>query len=58
MGASFVWFPCIGAPQQWFNHHRGLAVGLAMSGSGIGGLVVSNICQAAIEQIGYRWALR
>ncbi|KAI9247981.1 major facilitator superfamily domain-containing protein [Phascolomyces articulosus] len=57
-GASFVWFPCIGAPQQWFNQHRGLAVGLAMSGSGIGGLVVSNICQAAIDNVGYRWALR
>ncbi|KAI8145277.1 major facilitator superfamily domain-containing protein [Fennellomyces sp. T-0311] len=57
-GASFVWFPCIGAPQQWFSKHRGLAMGLAMSGSGIGGLVVSNICQAAISNIGYRWALR
>ncbi|KAI9312184.1 major facilitator superfamily domain-containing protein, partial [Dichotomocladium elegans] len=48
----------IGAPQQWFSKRRGLAVGLAMSGSGIGGLCVSNICQAAISHIGYRWALR
>lgn len=29
-----------------------------MSGSGIGGLCVSNICQAIIASIGYRWALR
>lgn len=58
LGASFVWFPCIGAPQQWFSKRRGLAVGLAMSGSGIGGLVISNICQAIIANIDYRWALR
>ncbi|KAG0162685.1 hypothetical protein DFQ30_001507 [Apophysomyces sp. BC1015] len=58
LGASFVWFPCIGAPQQWFSERRGLAVGLAMSGSGIGGLCVSNICQAAIASLGFRWALR
>ncbi|KAL1929048.1 hypothetical protein VTP01DRAFT_2107 [Rhizomucor pusillus] len=58
VGGSFVWFPCIGAPQQWFSKRRGLAVGLAMSGSGIGGLCVSNICQAIIASIGYRWALR
>ncbi|KAI8388112.1 major facilitator superfamily domain-containing protein [Radiomyces spectabilis] len=58
VGASFVWFPCIGAPQQWFSERRGLAVGIAMSGSGIGGLCVSNIAQAIIASLGYRWALR
>ena len=58
LGASFVWFPCIGAPQQWFSKKRGLAVGITISGCGIGGLVVSNICQAAIEHLDYRWALR
>ncbi|KAJ2960739.1 hypothetical protein NQZ79_g3966 [Umbelopsis isabellina] len=58
LGASFIWFPCIGASQQWFSERRGLAIGLAMSGSGIGGLVVANIAQAAISNLGYRWALR
>jgi MFS family permease len=58
LGASFIWFPCIGASQQWFSERRGLAIGLAMSGSGIGGLVVANIAQAAISNVGYRWALR
>ncbi|KAI9480528.1 MAG: major facilitator superfamily domain-containing protein [Benjaminiella poitrasii] len=58
LGASFVSLPCIGAPQQWFSERRGLAIGLAMSGSGIGGLVVANITMAAIKSIGYRWALR
>lgn len=58
LGASFVSLPCIGAPQQWFSERRGLAIGLAMSGSGIGGLVVANISMAAIDSVGYRWALR
>lgn len=58
IGASFVSLPCMGAPQQWFSKRRGLAVGLAFSGSGVGGLVIANISLAAIESIGYRWALR
>lgn len=58
LGASFVWFPCIGAPQEWFSSRRGFAVGVTMCGSGVGGLVISNICQAAIINLGYRWSLR
>lgn len=58
IGASFVWFPCIGAPQEWFSSRRGSAIGITMCGSGVGGLVVSNICQAAMLTLGYRWSLR
>lgn len=58
VGASLVWFPCISAAQQWFLHRRGLAVGIAVSGSGFGGLILSNIIQAVIDKLGYQWALR
>ncbi|KAG2212545.1 hypothetical protein INT46_010026 [Mucor plumbeus] len=58
IGASFVWFPCISAPQEWFSSRRGTAIGITMCGSGIGGLILSNICQAAMLTLGYRWALR
>ena len=58
IGASFVFFPCLQGPQQWFTTRRGLAVGLTMCGSGIGGLIFSNIVQACITHVGYRWALR
>lgn len=58
IGASFVWFPCISAPQEWFSSRRGTAIGITMCGSGVGGLILSNICQAAMLTLGYRWALR
>jgi MFS family permease len=59
VGASFVWFSCIAAPMEWFSSRRGIAVGITMCGSGVGGLILSNICQAIIERgLGYRWALR
>ncbi|KAG1450916.1 hypothetical protein G6F46_002108 [Rhizopus delemar] len=58
LGASFVSFPCMGAPQQWFSKRRGLAVGITFAGSGVGGLVIANVSMAAIKSIGYRWALR
>ncbi|CEG69920.1 hypothetical protein RMATCC62417_05910 [Rhizopus microsporus] len=58
LGASFVWFPCISAPQEWFSSRRGLAIGLTMCGSGVGGLIMSNISQAIILALDYRWALR
>lgn len=58
LGASFVWFPCISAPQEWFSSRRGLAIGLTMCGSGVGGLIMSNISQAVILALDYRWALR
>ncbi|KAI8887308.1 MFS general substrate transporter, partial [Backusella circina FSU 941] len=58
VGASFIFFPCMQGPQEWFTTRRGLAVGLSMCGSGVGGLLFSNVCQAAIDSLGYRWSLR
>lgn len=58
VGASLVWFPCVSAAQQWFSKRRGLSVGIAISGSGFGGLILSNVIQAVIDHLGYQWALR
>ncbi|KAI8092657.1 major facilitator superfamily domain-containing protein [Halteromyces radiatus] len=58
IASSLIWFPCISAPQQWFSSKRGLAVGLGISGSGLGGLAISKIVGAAIDSVGYRWSLR
>ena len=58
LGASLIWFPCITAPQTWFNKRRGFAVGLAISGSGCGGFVFPYVAQGVIDRAGYRWSLR
>ncbi|KAI8071369.1 major facilitator superfamily domain-containing protein [Gongronella butleri] len=57
-GASLVWFPCISAPQQYFSKRRGLAVGIAISGSGFGGLCMANIANAVNSTLGVGWSLR
>ncbi|KAK9687807.1 hypothetical protein K7432_014637 [Basidiobolus ranarum] len=58
VGASLCYPPAISAPPQWFFKRRGLATGIAVSGSGVGGLILSPVTQALIKSLGYRWALR
>lgn len=58
LGACLVWFPCVSAAQQWFSKRRGLSVGIALSGSGCGGLVFGNLCQAIIDRLNVQWSLR
>ncbi|KAK9719766.1 hypothetical protein K7432_004567 [Basidiobolus ranarum] len=58
IGGSMCYPPAISAPSQWFSKRRGLATGLTVSGSGIGGLILSPITQALINSLGHRWTLR
>lgn len=41
-------------PSQWFHRRRGLATGIAVSGSGIGGGISSLILRGLLPRIGYR----
>ncbi|KAG0210340.1 hypothetical protein BGX28_009392 [Mortierella sp. GBA30] len=51
--------PCVlAAPAQWFVARRGMASGIGISGSGIGGLVFSVLIERMNATIGYRWCLR
>jgi MFS family permease len=58
IGASLVYYPAIGAPSHWFDAKRGLALGLAVSGTGLGGLALAPATQALVDSIGVKWALR
>ncbi|ORZ08106.1 major facilitator superfamily domain-containing protein [Absidia repens] len=58
IGATFVFSPSIGLPSQWFDKRRAFATGIAVSGSGIGGVCLSPMTQQLIAQLGYRNALR
>ncbi|KAL1924628.1 uncharacterized protein VTP21DRAFT_4282 [Calcarisporiella thermophila] len=57
-GNAFVFFPSMLLPNQWFNKYRGLATGIAVSGSGIGGLCLTPLARYIMENLGYRWCLR
>lgn len=43
---------------HWFSSHRSLAVGLATSGAGIGGLAYSLITGRLIQALGFVWTYR
>ncbi|KAJ2776478.1 hypothetical protein H4R18_005647 [Coemansia javaensis] len=58
LGAALVFIPSVSIPSQWFNKHRPLAVGVAVSGSGIGGLWLTPATRAMIDNLGPGWALR
>jgi predicted MFS family arabinose efflux permease len=58
LGASLVFFPSVFLPTQWFMRRRGLATGIAVSGSGFGGLAMGPLTRALIDLSGYRWCLR
>ncbi len=54
VGCSYV--PAIGAVQRWFVKRRGFASGLAVSGIGVGTLVMPPLASYLIESVGWREA--
>jgi MFS family permease len=54
VGASYV--PVLGAVQRWFIRRRGFASGLAVSGIGVGTLVMPPLAAFLIEAQGWRSA--
>ncbi|KAI8393540.1 major facilitator superfamily domain-containing protein [Radiomyces spectabilis] len=57
-GASFLWVIAMGITPQWFNRRRGLALGLAASGGGIGGLVFPFFLTPLNNTLGVGWTYR
>ncbi|ORX98003.1 MFS general substrate transporter [Basidiobolus meristosporus CBS 931.73] len=58
VGTSFCFYPAVSIPAQWFSKRRGLATGIAVAGTGIGGLVLSPLTRKLIDSAGIRWTLR
>ncbi|KAF9135893.1 hypothetical protein BGW39_010708 [Mortierella sp. 14UC] len=58
IGASLVYFSSIAAPTHWFEKKRGLAMGIAASGSGLGGFFLAPLTQFLIDRFAVKWALR
>lgn len=58
VGASLLYFPTLANAPEYFEGHRGLAMGIILSGAGIGAVVLSPTIQALITAFGIRWTLR
>jgi MFS family permease len=54
LGVGCAYVPAIGAVQRWFVRRRGFASGLAVSGIGVGTLVMPPLASLLIEMLGWR----
>ncbi len=54
LGVGFIYVPAVAAVQPWFDRRRGLASGLAVTGIGVGTLVVPPIAADLIDWGGWR----
>ena len=56
LGVGCAYVPAIGAVQRWFVRRRGFASGLAVSGIGVGTLVMPPLASLLINEVGWRGA--
>jgi MFS family permease len=57
-GMGFLYITAMAVLPQWFGKKRSLAVGIAASGAGLGGLAYNLGASAAIESLGLKWTYR
>lgn len=58
LGSGFLYFSAISLPGQWFSRSKGLALGMAVSGAGLGGLMMAPLTQSLLDRYGWRNSLR
>lgn len=58
IGAGCLYVPCVAILPSYFSTRLGLAVGLAVSGSSLGGIVYPIVLYRLIGSIGFPWAVR
>src|SRR5277367_734896 len=58
IGSSLLYFPILSITPEYFSTHRGAAMGFALSGSGVGGLVLSPLIRLLLSRLSVRTTLR
>ena len=60
IGIGLTFLPIVGLPNQWFTKRRALAVGLAISGSSLGGVIWPIIVNQMLlkDNVGFPWTMR
>jgi MFS family permease len=57
LGLAICYTPAVAAVQPWFDRNRGVASGIALSGTGLGTLLMPLLARWLIEDEGWRVAL-
>lgn len=57
-GSGLLFLPSVAIIPQYFAKHKALATGIAMSGSGLGGIIYPIIFRQLQPSIGFGWAVR
>lgn len=58
LGSSLVYMAPVVYSPQYFDKHRGAAMGCVFAGTGFGSLFFSFVSRALISDIGWQWTLR
>jgi MFS family permease len=58
IGASMIFYPSFSVLATWFYKRRALVVGIASSGSGVGGIIFPIMVKKLVVEVGFGWALR
>jgi MFS family permease len=58
IGGGLLFTPTVSLLPTWFSTHTGLAIGIASSGSSLGGVIYPIILYRLISQVGFPWAVR
>ncbi|KAG0073075.1 hypothetical protein BGZ89_012143 [Linnemannia elongata] len=53
-----IYFTCINVLARYFNKRRGVVVGVAISGSGIGSSVMAPLLHLMLYRLGFPWTMR
>lgn len=55
---AMLFYPTISAIPHWFNRRRGLAMGIVVAGSSLGGIAWPLILERLFHAVGFPWAMR
>ncbi|KAJ9608458.1 hypothetical protein H2200_007446 [Cladophialophora chaetospira] len=58
LGTCLTYMPAVTVAPTWFTTRRGLAMGIVLSGTGIGGVVWAPVLHALVSRTGWRNSLR
>jgi len=58
IGSGLLFTPTVSLLPTWFSTRIGLAIGIASSGSSLGGVIYPIVLYRLISQVGFPWAVR